>query len=116
MMRTAVAMADRPKIRVIAAAIVRDARVLLVRKSSGRTFMLPGGKPEPGESEPETLRREIHEELGCDIDNLERFGQFLDVAADQADHASASPCTSAPLSEPPPHPPRSPNFAGGHSP
>jgi|ERR1035438_825003 8-oxo-dGTP pyrophosphatase MutT (NUDIX family) len=71
MMRTAVAMADPPKIRVTAAAIVRDARVLLVRKSSGPTFIPPGGKPEPGESEPETLRREIHEELGCDIDNLD---------------------------------------------
>jgi 8-oxo-dGTP diphosphatase len=53
----------------IITALIRDERghVLLVRKRGTESFMQPGGKREPGESDLTSLAREIEEELGCEI-------------------------------------------------
>jgi len=45
-----------------------DGRVLVARSRGKDKFYLPGGKREPGESDAETLVREIREELGVEID------------------------------------------------
>jgi len=52
--------------------LIQDDRVLLALRSTSRrahpaTWALPGGHVEPGESEPEAVRRELHEELGIDV-------------------------------------------------
>jgi 8-oxo-dGTP diphosphatase len=57
-------------------------RVLVAQRSypvelAGR-WELPGGKVEPGETEPAALRRECHEELGVELDIGDRVGH--DVA------------------------------------
>ena len=58
-------------IRVVAAAVVRDGRVLAARRrrpahlAGGWEF--PGGKVEPGEDDPVALARECREELGVDV-------------------------------------------------
>jgi 8-oxo-dGTP diphosphatase len=56
---------------VVGAAIVADGRVLATQRSAGMALPLlwefPGGKVEPGESEPEALRRECLEELAVEI-------------------------------------------------
>lgn len=54
----------------IAAALMDDGagRTLLVRKSGTDCFMQPGGKMEGAEDALTTLRREIHEEIGFDLD------------------------------------------------
>lgn len=62
----------RPPIPVVCAIIDRpDGRVLLAQRAAhkhlGLKWEFPGGKVEPGESPEEALRREIKEELGCDI-------------------------------------------------
>jgi 8-oxo-dGTP diphosphatase len=49
---------------------VRDGRVLGVRTRGRDMFYLPGGKPEPGESHEDALRRELHEELGVHVREL----------------------------------------------
>ncbi len=43
---------------------VRDGRLLGVRTRGRDRFYLPGGKPEPGETDEEALIREVREELG----------------------------------------------------
>ncbi len=60
------------RIRVVAA-VVRRGDALLVTRRPDRPdrpgqWEFPGGKVEPGESEPEALRRELREELGCDAE------------------------------------------------
>lgn len=69
-------------------AVIADqaGRILLVRVD-GRSF-LPGGGAEPGESPEATVRREVLEECGLTVDELEWLGvvdQYL-YAADERTH------------------------------
>jgi 8-oxo-dGTP diphosphatase len=74
-------------IEVVAAAVVERDRLLLVRKRGTSTFMLPGGKLEPGESDRECLLREIKEELGAaPHGEFEHLGTFEADAANEPDH------------------------------
>ena len=56
---------------MVGAAIVRDGRVLAARRttpaSAAGRWEFPGGKVEPGETETESLVREVEEELGLRI-------------------------------------------------
>lgn len=58
-------------IDVVGAAIVRDGKVLCARRGDGKSLAgyweFPGGKVKPGESRREALRREIEEELLCEV-------------------------------------------------
>ena len=60
------------RVRVVAAVIRRGGEILISRRRAeaerGGQWEFPGGKVEPGESEPEALRREILEELGCEVE------------------------------------------------
>ncbi|MGO1497365.1 NUDIX hydrolase [Agrococcus casei] len=76
-----------PVITVSAVLFLRaDARVLTVRKRGTEMFMLPGGKPESGESAADCARREVLEELGIELKSIdiEPFGEFDAPAANEA--------------------------------
>ena len=65
------------EMRVVAALIEKEDRLLIARRMEG-SFMagfweFPGGKVEEGEKPEEALRREIKEELDVDIEVLELF-------------------------------------------
>lgn len=62
---------------VVGGALIHQGRVLAARRSApaqvaGR-WEFPGGKAEPGESEPQALERELHEELGVQARALRRL-------------------------------------------
>jgi 8-oxo-dGTP diphosphatase len=58
-------------------------RLLVVRKRGGRTFILPGGKPEGDESDLSCLARELLEELGVHMRGAPAYlGTFGAPAAD----------------------------------
>lgn len=69
-------------VRVIAAAIVRHRRLLLVSKRSApELFYLPGGKPNAGESAEECLRRELREELLAGVSAIRLLTEVHSTAA-----------------------------------
>lgn len=61
---------------------IRDNRILTARSRNKTAFYLPGGKREPGETDLETLSREVKEELGVSVvPGTERFfGVFTEQA------------------------------------
>ncbi len=86
--------ASDPRTIVVAAIVFRDAegRVLTVRKRGTDRFMLPGGKPEAGETPIETAVREVEEELRMRVDaaQLWQLGVFHAAAANEAGHRVTS--------------------------
>ncbi|MFV0450811.1 MAG: NUDIX hydrolase [Propioniciclava sp.] len=78
-----------PTIAVSAVVLTDSAgRVLTVRKQGTSRFMLPGGKPEEGESPDVCAIRECAEEVGAvlDAERLKWLGHFVAPAANEAGH------------------------------
>lgn len=70
-------------IQKVALAVFKDKKMLQVRsKNQPLVFFTLGGKIEAGESEIEALKREVMEEIGCEIEesSLKFLTQFEDVA------------------------------------
>jgi 8-oxo-dGTP diphosphatase len=61
-------MDGRPVVTAVGWVHVGAAGLLAVRTRGRDRFYLPGGKPEPGETLPEAVRREVLEELGVSLD------------------------------------------------
>lgn len=78
---------DVPARTAVSAVVIRDprGRVLTVRKRGTSRFMLPGGKPEPGEALDETMVREAAEELllTLTLQRLSVWGTFVAAAANE---------------------------------
>lgn len=72
----------------VSAVVMRNSagNVLHVRKRGTDMFMLPGGKPEAGETADVTAVREIAEELGFELDaaSLIPLGVYRSAAANEA--------------------------------
>lgn len=69
-------------IRKIGLLLIRGRKLLVVRKRGGNLWILPGGKPEAGEDDEATLRREVHEELGCHVSWVKPYLECNAPAAD----------------------------------
>lgn len=68
----------------IGAAIIDDDKILLVRKR--QSWILPGGKPNPNESDIKCLCREVSEELsGTQLDNIRYYRSFEGVTPHKGD-------------------------------
>lgn len=71
-------------IKKSAMAIVKDNKLLVVRKRGSRDYLMPGGKPEGKETPIEALARELNEEIDCSFDaaSLTFLGHFEDFTSD----------------------------------
>ncbi len=94
------------RLRVVAAVVRRGDALLVTRRPDrpGRPgqWEFPGGKVEPGEAEPEALRRELREELGCEAEVgallLRHAHRYPDLEVELAFYR----CTLPPSAEPRP--------------
>ncbi len=74
---------DPPRARCISAVLIRDDKVLLVKRLPQRKVYpdlwdLPGGHIEGDETPEDALRREAQEELGIDVERYQELGTVLD--------------------------------------
>ncbi|MGP0584767.1 NUDIX hydrolase [Paenibacillus timonensis] len=69
---------DGKNIDKIAWISLREGRMLNVRSKGKELFYVPGGKRDPGETDRETLMREIQEELSVAVkpETMEYFATF----------------------------------------
>jgi 8-oxo-dGTP diphosphatase len=76
-------------VRVVVGALLRDAggRVLAARRERPAGWELPGGKVEPGETEPAALVRELREELGVTVEVGDRIGPEVPIGPHLLLHA-----------------------------
>ncbi len=65
--------------------VVKDSRFLINRKKNTGLFLMPGGKPESGESVEDCLARELLEEHKVELnkESINFFGEFEDIAANE---------------------------------
>lgn len=61
--------------------IIKDGKLLLVRKRGTNIFISPGGKPELDENDLAALKRELLEEVRLRIVNAKEWGTFTDECA-----------------------------------
>lgn len=61
----------------IVALIIRNNKLLLVKGKSYPELWTPGGKSEEGESEEETLRRELKEEINLELKTMKFFRKYF---------------------------------------
>ena len=67
----------------VGAIILKSKKILVVRKHTKDNrleYILPGGKREKGETDEETLRRELKEELKVSLINYKYFNTFSDIS------------------------------------
>lgn len=61
--------------------ILKDKKILVQRKKNNRIeCIIPGGKRENNETDFETLKRELREELNVELINAEFIGGYDDIA------------------------------------
>lgn len=72
-------MREIKKIGAIILSPERD-RIVVVRKRGKSIFIIPGGRPEAGETDLETLCRELQEELQVEVTRSAFFGEFREPA------------------------------------
>ena len=71
------------KIDKIGGIILREKEILVVKKrtkDNREEYIIPGGKREGDETDFETLKRELKEEIQVDLINMKPFGGFDDIA------------------------------------
>lgn len=74
---------EKQTIRKVALAVFKDKKLIVVRSHKNpEVFYTLGGKIEPGESEIDCLKREVGEEVGCQLDDksLKFLHEFEEVA------------------------------------
>ena len=66
----------------VAGLCIRNKKLLVVHKRGETALLSLGGKREPGESDFECLRREVQEEVGCNIVKPVHFATYEGMAHD----------------------------------
>lgn len=73
--------AKRIKLKV-GVAVVKQRKILLVREKGNDFWFVPGGQVNPGETLEEALKREIREELNCNLKSKGLLGTYFEERPD----------------------------------
>lgn len=83
-------------VEVAAGLIFRNGKLLIAQRYAdshlGGLWEFPGGKRETGETFPECLKRELREELGCEVEVLERVETITHQYPDKSVHLEFFRC------------------------
>ena len=69
------------RFKKIGGIIIKNNKILVVRKKRINLFIFPGGKMGGDETSEQTLKRQLNEELGVRVSNLRYFGTFVEPSA-----------------------------------
>ena len=72
--------------------LVRGGEVLLVRTTYHRTWSLPGGGVQRGETLEQAARREAAEEVGATLGELKLLGVYSSFREGKSDHVTVFTC------------------------
>lgn len=78
--------------------LIRGDTVLLVKHTYEEAWYLPGGGVKRGETLEEALRRELAEEVGAQLGQVDLFGVYSSFGEGKSDHAAVFLCTDLTLS------------------
>ncbi|MBL8047111.1 MAG: NUDIX domain-containing protein [Chthonomonas sp.] len=72
------------KLYVVALLAQRNDQILVVRKHGTTKWFQPGGKPLTNEAPEDALRRELREELGCELRDVQFLERVVCAPANEA--------------------------------
>jgi 8-oxo-dGTP diphosphatase len=72
-------------IHKVAAIVIEDNKLFMVRKKQKESWTCLGGRPEEGENEEGALTREVREEVNCQAEIWKKLGEFEAPAAHDGD-------------------------------
>lgn len=66
--------------------LIQNNKVLLVKHTYDKAWYLPGGGVKKGESYKEAICRELKEEIGVELNNIELFGVYNNFYENKSDN------------------------------
>jgi ADP-ribose pyrophosphatase YjhB (NUDIX family) len=82
----------------VRAFLVREGRILMVRHTYQSAWYLPGGGVQGGETLEAAIRREVCEEVGASLGEIELFGVYSNFYEGKSDHVVVFLCSEFRLS------------------
>lgn len=67
-------------IHKIGAALIKDDRIIVVRKKGTEEYIILGGRHDGSETHEQNLRKELREELQLHLESFNYLGRFKDIA------------------------------------
>jgi 8-oxo-dGTP pyrophosphatase MutT (NUDIX family) len=88
----------RPRTLGVRVMLIQNGGVLLVRQTYLSGWFMPGGGVKRGETLEQAARREVHEEVGTQMEELKLLGAYTHFGEQKSDHNVLFLCTDFTLS------------------